>query len=107
MCSICKTGEVFNAFSSVHIIVRSTVIERKYQTKQTSWKFDFSYCGLCGFIVQYHLRFDYKLAAKVLFEKLCLRLSNSSFFYGFEYLGASDHGQSLLWALSGRGLELF
>ena len=38
----------------------------------------------------YHLRFNYNPAAPKLMEKLQISLSNSSFYYGFEYLGIGE-----------------
>ena len=38
----------------------------------------------------YHLRFNYNPMAEKLTEKLCISLSNASFFYGFEYLGIGE-----------------
>lgn len=38
----------------------------------------------------YHLRFNYNPVAEKLTEKLCISLSNASFFYGFEYLGIGE-----------------
>jgi len=38
----------------------------------------------------YHLRFNYDPAAPKLMEKLQISLSNSSFYYGFEYLGIGE-----------------
>ena len=38
----------------------------------------------------YHLRFHFNPMAEKLTEKLCISLSNASFFYGFEYLGIGE-----------------
>ena len=38
----------------------------------------------------YHLRFDFNPKAENLLERLRIRLSNASFYYGFEYLGIGE-----------------
>ena len=38
----------------------------------------------------YHLRFYWDKGAKELMQKLCIKISNASFFYGFEYLGLGE-----------------
>ena len=38
----------------------------------------------------YHLRFYWNPTEKNLMQRLCIRMSNASFFYGFEYLGIGE-----------------
>jgi dynein heavy chain 1 len=38
----------------------------------------------------YHLRFYWSPQQTDLFKKLCIKMSNASFFYGFEYLGIGE-----------------
>lgn len=38
----------------------------------------------------YHLRFYWSSDASNIMERLCIRMSNASFFYGFEYLGIGE-----------------
>lgn len=38
----------------------------------------------------YHLRFYWNPSEKNLMQRLCIRMSNASFFYGFEYLGIGE-----------------
>ena len=38
----------------------------------------------------YHLRFYWDPSTVNIFEKLCIRICNASFFYGFEYLGIGE-----------------
>jgi dynein heavy chain 1, cytosolic len=38
----------------------------------------------------YHLRFYWTPGEKDVFRKLCIRMANASFFYGFEYLGIGE-----------------
>ena len=46
--------------------------------------------GRTDFSWQYHLRYYWLPKEPKLLEKLCIRMSNASFFYGFEYLGIGE-----------------
>ena len=66
------------------------ITELVHKRDVTKSMIDGAVCDVNDFRWLYHMRFDYNPDAEVLTEKLCISLSNASFYYGFEYLGIGE-----------------
>eukprot|EP01041_Mallomonas_annulata_P000303 gene303-544_t len=63
-------------------VVHQRDVTRLLMSSKVSDKNDFNWL--------YHLRFYWSPKEKNLMQRLCIRMSNASFFYGFEYLGIGE-----------------